>query len=53
MTFPAISSARRDDPLRAALDALWHGAAGFGRDRYRVLFAEVREAFPALADGDG
>ncbi len=53
MALPAIFSARQEDPLRAALDALHSGAAGFGRDRYPALFTEVREAFPRLAGGAG
>jgi hypothetical protein len=48
MAFSALRSAREEDPLRAALDALRAGAACFGRERLPVLFAEVREAFPVL-----
>jgi hypothetical protein len=33
------------DPLDAALRALYAAAVTFGRDRYRVLFEEVRAAF--------
>lgn len=49
MAFPAIFSADEPDPLRAALDALWSAANGFGRDRLQVLFTEARQAFPAIA----
>lgn len=49
MAFPALFSSREQDPLSAALDALWNAAAAFGRGRYQVLFSEVRQAFPALA----
>jgi hypothetical protein len=49
MAFPALFSAREQDPLRAALNALWNAAVAFGRERYPVLFSEVRQAFPALA----
>ncbi|HEX8005451.1 MAG TPA: hypothetical protein VF482_03390 [Trebonia sp.] len=49
MAFPALFSAREQNPLRAALDALWNAAVAFGHGRYQVLFSEVRQAFPALA----
>jgi hypothetical protein len=49
MAFPALFAALEPDPLRAALDALWSAAVTFGPSRHRVLFAEVREAFPAVA----
>jgi hypothetical protein len=49
--FPALFSAREQDPLNAAIDALWNASAAFGRDRLQVLFSEVRQAFPALAAG--
>ncbi|WP_018683566.1 hypothetical protein [Actinokineospora enzanensis] len=48
MAFPAIFSELEPDPLAAALDALWNGAAAFGHGRYGELFAEVRRAFPGL-----
>jgi hypothetical protein len=53
MAFPALLSAREQDPLRAALDALWAAAVAFGHERRQVLFAEVRQAFPAIASGGG
>lgn len=49
MAFPALFSAREQDPLGAALDALWNAAVAFGYGQYPVLFGEVRQAFPALA----
>jgi hypothetical protein len=49
MAFPALFAALEQDPLRAALDALWSAAVAFGHGRYQVLFAEVRQAFPAVA----
>jgi hypothetical protein len=49
MAFPALFSALEQDPLRAALDALWSAAVAFGRGRHQVLFTEVRQAFPAVA----
>jgi hypothetical protein len=52
MAFPAVFSAREEDPLRAALDALWSAAVAFGYGRHQVLFAEVRRAFPTLAGVD-
>lgn len=48
MALPALLSAREEDPLRAALDALRAGAACFGQERWPVFFAEVRQAFPTL-----
>ncbi|MFD2473453.1 hypothetical protein [Amycolatopsis silviterrae] len=53
MAFPAVFSAREPDPLRAAFDALWAAAVTFGYGRHGALFAEVRQAFPALAGGAG
>lgn len=50
MAFPAIFSARGPDPLEAALDALRAAKVTFGYGRHGVLFAEVRQAFPALAE---
>lgn len=49
MAFPALFAALEQDPLRAALDALWSAAVTFGRSRHQVLFTEVRQAFPAVA----
>jgi hypothetical protein len=48
MAFPALFSAGEQDPLRAALDALWSAAVAFGHGRHQVLFTEVRQAFPAV-----
>jgi hypothetical protein len=48
MAFPALWTASEEDPLTAAVAALWFAATAFGRDRYPVLFAEARQAFPAL-----
>lgn len=53
MAFPAVFSVREPDPLAAAFDALWSAAVAFGYGRHGVLFAEVRQAFPALAEGEG
>ncbi|WP_275295678.1 hypothetical protein [Amycolatopsis sp. La24] len=53
MAFPALFSAREPDPLAAAFEALWSAAVAFGYGRHGVLFAELRQAFPALADGEG
>ncbi len=49
MAIPALFSALEQDPLRAALDALWSAAVAFGHGRHQVLFSEVRQAFPAVA----
>ncbi|MFC0542197.1 hypothetical protein [Kutzneria chonburiensis] len=49
VALPAVFAAGNSDPLRAALEALFSAAHGFGRDRLPVLFAEARQAFPALA----
>jgi hypothetical protein len=48
MAFPALFSVREQDPLHAALNALWNAAVAFGHGRCRVLFSEGRQAFPAL-----
>jgi hypothetical protein len=48
MAFPALFSAREQDPLSAALDALWSAAVAFGRRRYEALLREARQAFPVL-----
>jgi hypothetical protein len=48
MAFPALRVAGEEDPLMAAVAALKCAADTFGRDRYRVLFAEARQAFPEL-----
>jgi hypothetical protein len=53
MAFPALFSALEQDPLRAALDALWSAAVAFGHGRHQVLFSEVRQAFPAVAAHEG
>jgi hypothetical protein len=45
MAFPALFEATEPDPLDAALRALFAAAVTFGRDRYRVLFEEVRAAY--------
>jgi hypothetical protein len=52
MAFPAVFSAREQDPLCAALDALWSAAVAFGHGQHQALFTEVREAFPAVAERD-
>jgi hypothetical protein len=49
MAFPALFSTLEQDPLRAALDALWSAAVAFGHGRHQVLFSEVRQAIPAVA----
>jgi hypothetical protein len=49
MALPALFSAREQDPLSAAIDALWNAAITFGRGRNQALFAEIRREFPALA----
>jgi hypothetical protein len=50
MAVPALWSAAADDPLRAALESVWHAITTFGID-YRLLLSELREAFPELAEG--
>ncbi|ONI92835.1 hypothetical protein ALI22I_01540 [Saccharothrix sp. ALI-22-I] len=49
MALPALFHAHEENPLKAALDALWAGVQTFGPHRHGVLFAELRESFPALA----
>lgn len=49
MALPAIFTTLEEDPLRAAFDALWTAVGTFGRGRHELLFAELRQAFPALA----
>ncbi|MEV0374585.1 hypothetical protein AB0I10_33185 [Streptomyces sp. NPDC050636] len=49
MALPALFDAVESDPLQAALDALYSAAATFGPD-HPALFAEVRQAWPAVAD---
>ena len=49
MALPALFDAYEENPLKAALDALWAGVQTFGRHRHGVLFAELRDAFPVLA----
>jgi hypothetical protein len=49
--FPALRTAGEEDPLEAAMAALWDAANAFGSDRYPVLFAEARQAFPELDAG--
>jgi hypothetical protein len=51
MAFPALLAAREEDPLEAAIDALWAAATAFGYGREHVLFSELRQAFPGLASG--
>ncbi|MGW7530996.1 hypothetical protein [Amycolatopsis sp. NPDC054798] len=53
MAFPALFSAREPDPRQAAMDALWSAVVAFGYGRHGLLFAEVRQAFPALTEGEG
>jgi hypothetical protein len=43
MAVPTLWSAAADDPLKAALESLWHAIGTFGID-YRRLLSEVREA---------
>jgi hypothetical protein len=45
MAFPALFEATEPDPLDAALRALYAAAVTFGRDRYRVLFEDVRATY--------
>lgn len=47
--FHAMFTARDDDPLRAALDAIWYATVTFGRERYPELFTELRREFPAVS----
>ncbi|WP_172386266.1 hypothetical protein [Streptomyces sp. MNP-20] len=47
MAMIALFAAAREDPLRAALDALYAAAATYG-SAYPRLLTEVREAFPDL-----
>jgi hypothetical protein len=49
MALPALFAAHGEDPLRAALEALWAGVLTFGHGRHGALFAELRESFPDLA----
>jgi hypothetical protein len=49
MAVPTLWSAAADDPLRAALESVWHAITTFGID-YRRLLAELRESFPELAE---
>ncbi|ONI84806.1 hypothetical protein ALI22I_30430 [Saccharothrix sp. ALI-22-I] len=49
MALPAIFSEHEEDPLRAALDAVWSAAFAFGHGRTHILFAELRQAFPVVA----
>ncbi|MCC8243295.1 hypothetical protein [Saccharothrix luteola] len=49
MALPAIFAAQQENPLEAALEALWAGVTTFGHRRHGVLFTELREAFPVLA----
>ncbi|WP_106614172.1 hypothetical protein [Saccharothrix carnea] len=49
MALPALFAAHEENPLKAALEALWAGVQTFGHGRHGVLFAELREAFPVLA----
>ncbi|MGW2230775.1 hypothetical protein [Streptomyces formicae] len=46
MAIPALYGAVEDDPLRAALDALYAAAVTYG-PAYDTLFAEARSAFSA------
>lgn len=48
MAFPALFAAREQDPLDAAVGALWNAVVAFGRGRPPMLFAEVRQAFSVL-----
>lgn len=47
MAVPALWGAAEQDPLAAAIDALFAAAVTFGGD-YRALLDEVRRAFPAI-----
>ena len=49
MAVPALWSAAAEDPLRAALESVWHAIVTFGIN-YRRLLSELREAFPELAE---
>ncbi|MGC7099192.1 hypothetical protein ACPZ19_31340 [Amycolatopsis lurida] len=42
---PSIFEATLDDPLEAALTALYAAAVAFGRDHYRTLLTELRASF--------
>lgn len=44
---PALRGAAADDPLKAAMDALFAAAVSFG-DQYSALFGDVRAAFAEL-----
>lgn len=48
MALPALRGAADDDPLKAAMDAMFAAAVSFG-DQYPALFAEVRRALPELS----
>lgn len=45
LALPALTAAVEDDPLQAALDALFAAAVTYGSD-YGTLFAEARSSFP-------
>jgi hypothetical protein len=49
MAVPTLWSAVADDPLRAALESVWHAITTFGID-YRRLLSELREAFRELGE---
>jgi hypothetical protein len=53
LAFAALRTAGRADPLDAVADTLWQAANAFGRERYGVLFDEVRQAFPGLSPAPG
>ncbi|MGW3470551.1 hypothetical protein ACWDKQ_19310 [Saccharopolyspora sp. NPDC000995] len=50
MALRALFSAREEDPLCAAFVALWEGTVAFAYRRHGMLFDEVRQAFPAIAE---
>ncbi|MFF1381370.1 hypothetical protein [Streptomyces sp. NPDC058308] len=45
LALPALTAAVEDDPLQAAVDALFAAAVTYGSD-YGALFAEARSSFP-------
>lgn len=45
MAVPIVLMSQEEDPLVAALSAIWAGVHVFGRERYGLLLAEIREVF--------
>ncbi|MFG1628343.1 hypothetical protein [Kribbella sp. NPDC049227] len=52
MALPAVRSAAVADPLEAAVQTVWVAISTFGFGREQDFRAELRQAFPALADNE-